>query len=90
MEIAHSVIRIVFSSLKIMKTIISIRLSEPLTQAMLKNARALHLSQADYIRKAIEFMNDGVEKKRKAERLIKASLRVRKASMKINAEFDMI
>lgn len=73
-----------------MKTITSIRLSKPLMQAMLKNARTLHLSQADYIRKAIEFMNDGVEKKRKAERLIKASLRVRKTSMKINAEFDMI
>lgn len=73
-----------------MKTIISIRLSKPLIQVMLKNARALRLSRTDYICKAIKLMNDEIAKKRRAERLIKASLRVRKTSMKVNAEFNRI
>ena len=73
-----------------MKALVSVRLSEPLIEAMNQNAHALHLSQTDYIRKAIELMNHETEKKKRAERLMNASLRVREESMKINAEFDEI
>lgn len=73
-----------------MKTLISVRLNESLIHAMLKNARVLHLSRTDYIRKAIELMNYEITRKKRGERLIKASLRVRKTSMKVNAEFNRI
>lgn len=50
----------------------------------------LHLSQTEYIRKAIRSMNDKIERHRREQRLKQASLRVRKESIKINAEFSKI
>lgn len=73
-----------------MKALVSVRLSEPLIHSLNQYAHALHLSQTEYIRQAIELMNREVERKKRVERLVKASLRVRKESMKINAEFSEI
>ena len=73
-----------------MTSLVSIRLNDTLLQSMKANAHRIHLSQTDYIRKAIQLMNcetEGVERKK---RLKNASLRVRKESMKINAEFSEI
>jgi metal-responsive CopG/Arc/MetJ family transcriptional regulator len=53
-------------------------------------ARLVHLPRAEYIRRAIDHMNDEVRNEQCAERLKKASLRVRKESMRINKEFSRI
>ena len=73
-----------------MTALISIRLSEDLLQIMKAHAHTLHLSKTDYIRKTIELMNQEIEKGEREKRLKDASLRVRKESMMINAEFSEI
>lgn len=73
-----------------MKSLVSIRINDTLLQAMKANAHRLHLSQTDYIRKAIEHMNSETERRERKMRLKNASLRVRKESMKINVEFSEI
>ena len=73
-----------------MTSLVSIRLSDELLQEMKAKARALHLSQTNYIRKAIERMNDEADRKERKQRLERASLRVREESMKINTEFGDI
>jgi Arc/MetJ-type ribon-helix-helix transcriptional regulator len=73
-----------------MTSLVSIRLNDELLQKMKAKAHVLHLSQTDYIRKAIELMNDETEKRERTKRLQHASLRVRKESMKINTEFSDI
>ena len=73
-----------------MKSQVSVRLSESLIHSLNQYAHALHLSQTEYIRQAIELMNREVERKKRSERLVKASLRVRKENMKVNAEFSEI
>lgn len=52
-------------------------------------AHACKITRAAYIRVAIEHMNQEIKNKQK-QRLIKASKKVRKKSMKINAEFSRI
>lgn len=73
-----------------MSALISIRINDQLLQTMKSNANFLHMSQTDYIRTAIEYMNQITRKEQRVERLKNASLRVRQESMKINAEFDEI
>lgn len=73
-----------------MTSLVSIRVNDELLKTMKMNAHRLHLSQTDYIRKAIEHMNDEIEKRERKKRLISASLNVRKESMKVNAEFSDI
>jgi hypothetical protein len=73
-----------------MASLVSIRLSDQLLQTMKEKANLLHLSQTEYIRKAIEHMNDETEQQERAKRLKNASLRVRVESMKVNAEFSEI
>lgn len=72
-----------------MSQLICIPINDELLQAIKVNAQFLHLSQDDYICKAIEQMNNAT-KKRQQRKLKKASLRTRKKSMKINAEFSEI
>jgi Arc/MetJ-type ribon-helix-helix transcriptional regulator len=74
----------------VMTSLVSIRVNDKLLQAMKANAHRLHLSQTDYIRKAIERMNSETERQERKKRLKNASLRVRKESMKVNAEFTEI
>lgn len=73
-----------------MTALVSIRLNDALLHEMKAKAQVLHLSQTDYIRRAIERMNDETEKQERGQRLTQASLHVRKESMKINAEFSEI
>ena len=69
---------------------ISLRLPEGLLDASRRCARVLRVSRAAYIRRAIERLNHDTESRLRAERLAAASLRVRKESVKVNAEFAAI
>lgn len=73
-----------------MRSLVSIRLDDELLKKMRAKAQALQLSQTDYIRQAIEQMNDKIEQKEREKRLKQASLQVRAESMKVNMEFDDI
>lgn len=73
-----------------MMSLVSVRIDEALLKKMKTQAELLHLSQTDYIRKAIELMNQKMEKLHRRKRLMGVSLRARKSSMKINAEFSEI
>ena len=69
---------------------ISLKLPEELVQSSGKNAKALQLTRAEYIRRAIERMNRQIEHTLAARRMAAVSLRVRGESMRVNAEFDAI
>jgi hypothetical protein len=69
---------------------ISLKLPEDLSSACRRYAQALRVSRAAYIRRAIERMNRHTQAQLRAERLAAASFRVRKESMKVNAEFAAI
>jgi metal-responsive CopG/Arc/MetJ family transcriptional regulator len=71
-------------------SVISIRLPDKLLNQLDHMARFLHIKRAEYIRKAIEHMNEEIDKNERKEKLIQASLRVRNDSMRINKEFSDI
>lgn len=71
-------------------SVISIRLPEQLLQQLDHMAQVLHIQRAEYIRQAIERMNEEINKNQRKEKLIQASLRVRDESMRINQEFSDI
>ena len=71
-------------------TAISLKLPEQLLVAAGECAAALQLSRAEYIRRALEVMNRDTRARLRADRLRAASHRVRRDSMRINAEFDAI
>ena len=72
-----------------MKTI-SLNLPEHVLEASSKAARALGLSRAAYIRRAVERMNHAIEARQRAERMAQASKKCRAESMRVNAEFAAI
>ena len=69
---------------------ISLELPDDLAQATHECAEALHLSRAEYIRRAVERMNRDARAQLRATRLAAVSLRVRGETMRINAEFAVI
>ena len=69
---------------------ISLKLSEELLKESDRYARALGIPRAEYIRRAIEKMNSEAEARARAARLANASRKVRKESMRVNAEFAAI
>ena len=69
---------------------ISLKLPDDLLETSSKCAEAIHLSRAAYIRRAIERMNRQTRAQLRAKRLAEASRRVRKESMRVNAEFAAI
>lgn len=73
-----------------MASLVSIRLDDHLFQEMKTHARCLNLSRSDYIRKAIEHMNEDAGAQQRKHRLTQASLRVRKESLRVNAEFSEV
>ncbi len=73
-----------------MSSLISVRLNDEVLADMRHKAQRLHLSQAEYIREAILRFNVVLEQKERAERLKKASLKVRANSMEVNKEFSEI
>jgi Arc/MetJ-type ribon-helix-helix transcriptional regulator len=71
-------------------SLISIRLTDSLLHETKAKAETLHLSQTEYIRKAIEHMNDEISRQERKEQLQQASFRVRNQSRRINHEFSQI
>ncbi len=69
---------------------ISLKLSGELLAASSDCARALRLSRAAYIRRAIERMNRETRAQVRASRLAEVSRKVRRESMRVNAEFAAI
>lgn len=69
---------------------ITIRIPDKLLHEMDCNAHASHMPRAEYVRRAIENMNAEINKKARAKRLQKISLKVREESMRINNEFSDI
>ncbi len=66
---------------------ISLKLPESLLEASGRCAEALRLSRAEYIRRAIERMNRETSARLRARRLSDVSKKVRRESMRVNAEF---
>jgi len=71
-------------------SVISLRLPDKLLHELDNRAQALHIQRAEYIRKAIEHMNNDVLNKEREQAIIQASLKVRKDSLRINKEFSDI
>jgi metal-responsive CopG/Arc/MetJ family transcriptional regulator len=71
-------------------SVISIRLPEKLLHELDSRAHALRITRAAYIRKAIEYMNEESMNLECKKRMARASLRVRKESMRMNKEFSEI
>lgn len=69
---------------------ISLKLPEELAEASSGYARALRISRAEYIRRAIKRMNRQVQAELRAARMAEASRKVRAESMRVNAEFAAI
>ena len=66
---------------------ISLRLPERLLEEGTRCARAVRLTRAEYIRKAIEDKNRETLGDLRAQRLAEVSRKVRAESMRVNAEF---
>ncbi len=66
---------------------ISLKLPDALLKASNRYAESLRLSRAAYIRRSIERMNRDTERRLRAERLARASRKVRGESLRINEEF---
>ena len=69
---------------------ISLKLSDEMVEASGECARALRLSRAEYIRRAIERMNRETRAQLRAKRLAAVSRKVREESMRVNAEFAAV
>ena len=71
-------------------TTISIRLPDEILNEVDKIAKDLNVSRTAYLRRAILSMNSKVKEDKRRARITKLSRRVRKESMRINAEFSEV
>lgn len=71
-------------------SIISLRLPAELLDETKAHSKALHISQNEYIRRAIEHLNSEFRKKELAKKLKNTSLKVRAESSRVNDEFSEI
>ena len=69
---------------------ISLKLPDEILEESSECAEALELSRVEYIRRAILRMNHETQQQIRAKRLAAASHKVRKESMRVNAEFAAI
>ena len=69
---------------------ISLRLTNNFVNEADQYAHKLHISRAEYIRKAIILMNQRMQHAEKYQRMKNASLKTRKQSMLVNKEFSEI
>ena len=69
---------------------ISLKISEEVLRTGDRCAKAMGLPRAEYIRRAIEKMNREAEARARAQRMTNAAQRVRKESMRVNAQFAAI
>lgn len=67
--------------------VISLKLPDELVARTEEYAKTLSISRAEYVRRAIEHMNKESGDVLRADRIKKASGKVRDESMRINAEF---
>jgi hypothetical protein len=79
-----------YQPITIRMTTISLKLPDDVLEASGKNAGRLNVSRAEYIRWAIVRMNDAMAARTRNERLARASRKVRRESMRVNAEFDAV
>lgn len=66
---------------------ISMRIEDELLAEVTSQARALHMTRTEYLRRAIAEMNEKVAHDRRRQRLQEASRKVRQESMRVNLEF---
>lgn len=71
-------------------TTISLKLPDDLLETSGDNADRLNISRAEYIRRAIVRMNEAMAARARKESLTRASRKVRRESMRVNAEFDAV
>ena len=69
---------------------ISLKLPEELLEDSARCAAALKVTRAAYVRRAIEQMNRNTRSQIRSQRLATASRKVRKESVKVNAEFAAV
>jgi len=69
---------------------ISLRIDDTLLDEVASQAKALHLSRTEYLRRAIAEMNEKVARDLRRRRLQEASRKVRAESMRVNREFAEI
>lgn len=69
---------------------ISLKLPQDLLETSDRCAKALGVPRAEYIRRALERMNREAELRARAARMARASRKVRRESMRVNAEFAAI
>ncbi len=73
-----------------MKSLLSIRIDDKQLQAVKTNAHRLQVSQTEYVKRAIELLNQKIERQERKQRLESASQRVREESLRVNQEFGRI
>ena len=71
-------------------TTISIRLPEDVLDEVDQIAKDLKVPRTAYLRQAILSMNGKIREDRRRARIMKISRRVRKESMRVNAEFSVV
>ena len=71
-------------------TTISIRLPEDVLDEVDKIAKDLNVPRTVYLRQAILTMNRNAKEQKRRMRIMELSRRVRKESMRINAEFSEV
>ena len=69
---------------------IFLKLPDELAEESARYAGELELSRSEYIRRAVEEKNRKTRSRLRARRLAEASRKVRKESMRVNAEFSAI
>lgn len=69
---------------------LTIRLPNNVVEEVNIQAKKLHISRSEYIRKSIEYMNKQMYEKERKKKLIEASKKVRKESVLVNSEFARI
>ncbi len=75
-----------YVNLMLVRTI-SLNLPEDLLVASGRYSAALRLTRAEYIRKAVEQLNQQIDAELRSRRMRQASLKCREADLKVNAEF---
>ncbi|CAG0932980.1 MAG: hypothetical protein EFKGCFLK_01741 [Rhodocyclaceae bacterium] len=71
-------------------TTLSIRLPDTLVKEVDAKAKLLHVPRAEYVRLAISRMNSEVSAEERRKRLRALSECVRKESLRVCAEFDLV
>lgn len=69
---------------------ISLKLPADVLEASRRHAKALQISRAEYMRRAIQNMNRKTRQEIRARRLATASHKVRGESLEVNAEFARV